>query len=98
MVPTDQILGTAAHVTMIHFERGGVIFVCSSAHLAVCFCHLPIVEFLAAMSSSRSDHVTKSVCVTFCPSGVILFSLEHSKHLKQNVLREFQGCLRGVCL
>ena len=26
------------------------------------------------------------------------FSLEHSKQLKQDVLRELQGCLRGVCL
>ena len=26
------------------------------------------------------------------------FSLEHSKHFKQDVLRELQGCLRGVCL
>ena len=47
--------------------------------------------FLAAMSSSRSDDVTK--CVR--PCVVILFSL---KHLKQDVLRELQGCLRGVCL
>ena len=33
-----------------------------------------------------------------CLSVVIMLSLEHSKHLKQNVLRELQGCLRGVCL
>ena len=31
-------------------------------------------------------------------SGVILFCLEHSKHLKQDVSRELQGYLRGVCL
>ena len=33
-----------------------------------------------------------------CPCGVILFSLEHLEHLKQNVLRKLQGCLGGVCL
>ena len=33
-----------------------------------------------------------------CLSLVILFSLVHSKHLKQDVLRELQGCYRGVCL
>ena len=33
-----------------------------------------------------------------CVSVVILFSLVYSKHLKQDVLRELQGCLRGVCL
>ena len=38
------------------------------------------------------------VCVSVCLSGVILFSLEHSKHLKQDALMELQGCLRGVCL
>ena len=27
-----------------------------------------------------------------------MFSLEHSKDLKQDVLRELQGYLRGVCL
>ena len=39
-----------------------------------------------------------SVCVCVCVSGVILFSMEHSEHLKQDVFRELQGCLRGVCL
>ena len=38
------------------------------------------------------------VCVFVCVSEVILLSLQHSKHLKQDVLRELQGCLRGVCL
>ena len=56
------------------------------------------VKFLAAMSSSRSQDVTKCVCLCVCPSGVILFSLEQSTHLKQDVLRELQGCYRGVCL
>ena len=44
------------------------------------------------MSSSRSDDVTKlvGVCV------VILFVLEHLKHLKQDVLKILQGCLMGV--
>ena len=37
-----------------------------------------------------------SVCVYVCVSEVILLSLQHSKHLKQDVLRELQGCLRGV--
>ena len=47
-------------------------------------------SFLAAMSRSRSDNVTKFVsCSHF-------FSLEHSKHLKQDVLRELQGCLFEV--
>ena len=60
--------------------------------------------FLAAMSSSRSDDVTKFVC----PSGVILFSFVLSKHLKQEffrgvsqgclfeVSRKFQGCFKEV--
>ena len=39
-----------------------------------------------------------SLSSSVCPSGVILFSLEHSKHLKQDVLKELQGCLWGVCL
>ena len=50
------------------------------------------------MSSSRSDDVTKSVRPFVRSSVVILSSLEHSKYLKQDVLRELQGCLRGVCL
>ena len=37
-----------------------------------------------------------SSCV--CLSEVILFSFEYSKHLKEDVLRELQECLRGVCL
>ena len=45
--------------------------------------------FLAAMSSSRSDDVTK--CVR--PCVVILLSLELSKHLKLDVSRVLQGCL-----
>ena len=36
------------------------------------------------------------MCSFVRPSVVILFSLEHSKHLKQDVLRELQGCLRAV--
>ena len=52
--------------------------------------------FLAAMSSSRSDDVTKCVCVCGCPSVVNLFSLEHSKHLKLDVSRVSQGCLKSV--
>ena len=35
------------------------------------------------------------MCV--CVSGVILFSFDPSKYLKQDILREL-GCLRGVCL
>ena len=31
-------------------------------------------------------------------SKVNLLSLEHSNHLKQDVFRELQGGLRGVCL
>ena len=57
---------------------------------------IPIInfqEFLAAMRSS-----SLSVCVSGCVSGVILFSKEHSEHLKQDVFRELQGCLKGVCL
>ena len=34
----------------------------------------------------------------YLSARVILFSLEHSKHLKQDVLRELQGCFRGVSL
>ena len=33
-----------------------------------------------------------------CGFVVILFILEHSKHLKQDVLRELHGCFRDVCL
>ena len=50
--------------------------------------------FLAAMSSSRSDYVSKCVCV--CLWGVNLFSLEHSKYLKLNVTRVSPGCMNGV--
>ena len=41
--------------------------------------------FSAAMSSSRSDKVTKFVRLSVCLSVVILSNLEHSKHLKQDV-------------
>ena len=50
------------------------------------------------MFSSRSDDVTKCVRLSVRPSVIFSFSLEHSKHLKQDVLRELQGYLRGVCL
>ena len=39
-----------------------------------------------------------SSCVCVCTSVVILFSLEHSKHLKQDVMMELQECLRDFCL
>ena len=52
---------------------------------------------LAAMSSSRGDDVTKFVRSFVRSSVVILFCLEHSKHLKQDVSRELQECLRDVC-
>ena len=59
----------------------------SSVHSYPFFTFSLFVTFLAVMSSSRSDNVIKCACV--CVSrGVILFSLEHSKHLKQ-------GCFRG---
>ena len=56
-------------------------------------------KFLATMSSSRSDDVTKCVCL----SELIFFSLEHSKHFKQDVSQEcpkdvsrvFQECSKG---
>ena len=38
------------------------------------------------------------MCLFVCLSIVILFILEHSKYLKQDVLRELQGSLKGVCL
>ena len=38
------------------------------------------------------------VCVCVCVWGVNLFSLEHLKHMRQDVLRELQECLRVVCL
>ena len=44
------------------------------------------------MCSSRSDDVTKFVCL----SVVILFDLEHLKYLKQYVSKVLQGCLIGV--
>ena len=46
------------------------------------------------MSSSRSDDVTKSVCVSACVCVIILLSLEHSKQLKLNVPRVLQGVSR----
>ena len=48
--------------------------------------------FLAALSSSRSDDVTNFVClcVSVC-LGVIYFSLEHSKGLKQDLSTVFHG-------
>ena len=36
--------------------------------------------------------------LSVCPSGGLFFSLKQSTHLKQDVLRELQGCYRGVCL
>ena len=39
-----------------------------------------------------------SLSLCACPSAVILFSLEYSKHLKHDVMMELQGYLRGVCL
>ena len=52
--------------------------------------------FSAAMSSSRSDKVTKFVRLSVCLSVVILSNLEHSKHLKQDVKWIMQRCLMGV--
>ena len=49
-------------------------------------------KFLAAMSSSRSDDVTNSVCVCV----VILLSLKILKYLKLDVYRVLQGRLMGV--
>ena len=37
-----------------------------------------------------------SLSLSVCPYGVILFSLKHPKHLKQDVLRELQGCFKEV--
>ena len=48
--------------------------------------------YLAAMSSSGSDDVIMCVCV----SEVILFSLEHSKHLKQYVSEVYKECSNNV--
>ena len=57
-------------------------------------------KFLAAMSSSRSDDVTNSVCVSVCLSVclcvVILLSLEILKYLKLDVYRVLEGCLKSV--
>ena len=43
-----------------------------------------------------AQEVMMSLSSFVCPSVVILFSLEHSKHLKQDVLRELQRCLFEV--
>ena len=56
-------------------------FVCSAVRPFV------LKEFLAAMSSSRSDDVTKFVCLSVCVSVVILSCLEYSNHLKLDVSR-----------
>ena len=60
-------------------------------------------QFLAAVSSSRSDNVTKSVCVCVCVyvSVVIFFCLEPSIKAFEaicfkGVTRVFQGCLKDV--
>ena len=42
--------------------------------------------------------MSSSISADVCVSGVILFSMENSKHLKQDVFSELQGCLKGVCL
>ena len=52
----------------------------------------PYSKFVSAMSSSRSDNVTKCVCLW----GVNWNSFEYSKHLKLDVSRELQGCFPGV--
>ena len=46
------------------------------------------------MSSSRSNDVTKFVCV--CVSLVILLCLEYSNNLKLNVSRVSPGCIKDV--
>ena len=57
---------------------------------------IPWHDFLAIMNSSRTDDVTKSVSV--CRWEVILFSLKHSNHLKQDVSvsRVLEGCSKGI--
>ena len=66
--------------------------------MCVCTVHGPSQLFLDAMSSSRSDNVTKCVSSFVHSSLVILFSLKHPKHLKQDVLRELEEGLRSFCL
>ena len=57
-------------------------------------------ECVAKSRGSRQTKTLMSSCWRYfifsCDEH--LFSLEHSKHLKQDVLRELQGCLMGVCL
>ena len=45
-----------------------------------------LLLLLAAMSSSRSDEVTKCACLSVW-MGVILFSVEHSKNFNKDVSR-----------
>ena len=54
-------------------------------------CYRDVLMFLAAISSSRSDNVTNSVCLS-----VVFFYYEHSKHLKQDVSGVYKGCSKGV--
>ena len=49
-------------------------------------------HLLAAMSSSRSDDVTKCVCLCV----LLFFSLKHSELFMQDVSRVLQRCLIGV--
>ena len=51
--------------------------------------------FLAAMSSSRSDDVTKCVRLPVCKSFCLVWNI---LNIKQDVLRELLVCLRGVFL
>ena len=57
--------------------------------LEILFSH----EIFGHEISSCDKQLKYCFCVRLC--AVIFFSLEH---LKQDVLRELQGCLRGVCL
>ena len=53
--------------------------------------------FLSNSSHSCGTNMTRKflpvVCSFVCLSVVILFSLEHSMHLKEGVCLKFQGCL-----
>ena len=55
-----------------------------------------LIGFLAAMSSSRSDVVTKSVCVSVCVCVVILLSLKLLKYFKLDVSKVLRGYSKGV--
>ena len=61
---------------------------------------MPVQQFLAAMSSSRSDDVTKSVCVSVCSQFVKFGAFKAFEVIcfsgVSRVSQVSSGCLKGA--